>query len=66
MSRGRSVRGGIRAFRLGTEPRGRELSAVHLSAGEEEEEEEDEEEMGGGGIGSSTVTMREPESERER
>lgn len=62
MSRGRSVRGGIRAFRLGTEPRGRELSAVHLSA----EEEEDEEEIGGGGIGSSTVTMREPESERER
>lgn len=54
VSGGRSVRGGIRALRLGAEPRGRLLSAAHLS----EEEEGEEEETGGAGIGSSTVTVR--------
>lgn len=69
MSSGRSVRGGIRAFLLGAEPRGRNLSGVHRSeeGGEntEEEEEEDEgkegtETGGGAGGGSSTDTVRGP------
>lgn len=71
MSSGRSVRGGIRTFLLGAEPRGRDLSGVHLSkeGGENTEEEEEEEEGkdgpatggGGAGRGSSTDTVRGPE-----
>lgn len=68
MSGGRSVRGGIRAFLLGAEPRGRDLSGVHRSdeGGENTELEEEEEgkegtEIGGGaGGGSSTDTVRGP------
>lgn len=67
MSGGRSVRGGIRAFLLGAEPRGRDLSGVHRSeeGGEKTEEEEEEgkegtETGGGAGGGSSTDTVRGP------
>ena len=74
MSGGRSVRGGIRAFLLGAEPRGRDLSGVHRSdergeKTEEEEEEEEEEDKegtetgGGAGGGSSTDTVRGPEKD---
>lgn len=69
MSSGRSVRGGIRTFLLGAEPRGRDLSGVHLSkeGGENTEEEEEEGKDGpatgggGAGRGSSTDTVRGPE-----
>lgn len=67
MSGGRSVRGGIRAFLLGAEPRERDLSGVHRSeeGGENTEVEEEEgkegTEIGGGaGGGSSTDTVRGP------
>lgn len=66
MSSGRSVRGGIRAFLLGAEPRGRDLSGVHWSeeGGENTEEEEEGKkgpETGGGARGgSSTDTVRGP------
>lgn len=47
MSSGRSVRGGIRAFLLGADPRGRDRSGVHwFEVGIENTEEEDEEEEG--------------------
>lgn len=72
MSRGRSVRGGIRAFLLGAEPRGRDLSGVQRSeeGGENTEEEAEEgkegSETGGGrGGGSSTDTVRGPGREEE-
>lgn len=61
------MRGGIRAFLLGAEARGRDLSGVHRSemGGEntevEEEEGKDGTEIGGGaGGGSSTDTVRGP------
>lgn len=65
VSGGRSVRGGIRAFLLGAEPRGRDLSGIRRSeeGGENTEEEEGKEgtEIGGGaGGGSSTDTVRGP------
>lgn len=67
MSSGRSVRGGIRAFLLGAELRGRDLSGVHRSeeGGENTEEEEagnEGPETGGGGAGggSSMDTVRGP------
>ncbi len=75
MSGGRSVRGGIRAFLLGAEPRGRDLSGVHRSeeGGEYTEEEEEEEEGkegteigGGAGGGSSTDTVRGPGREENK
>ena len=44
VSRGRSVRGGMRAFRCGADPRGRETSGDHPCDEEEEAEEEEEEE----------------------
>ena len=67
----RSVRGGIRAFLFGADPRGRVLSGIHRSedwgenTDEEEEEEEEEEgkeesETGGSRGGSSTDTVRGP------
>lgn len=47
VSSGRSVRGGIRAFLLGADPRGRDRSGVHwFEVGSENTEEEDEEEEG--------------------
>lgn len=70
MSSGRSVRGGIRAFLLGAEPRGRDLSGVHRSefGGENTEEEEEGNEWpetgGGAGGGSSTDTVRGPGKRR--
>lgn len=67
MSGGRSVRGGIRAFLLGAEPRGRDLSGVSRpeegGGNTEVEEEEGNEgtEMGGGGGGESSMdTVRGP------
>lgn len=67
MSRGRSVRGGIRAFLLGARPRERDRSGVHRSweGGENTEEEEggkDGPARGGGGAGggSSIDTVRGP------
>lgn len=65
------MRGGIRAFLLGADPRGRNLSGAQRSEDgaentEEEEEAEEEEgnegtETGGGaGGGSSTDTVRGP------
>lgn len=72
MSSGRSVRGGIRAFLLGAEPRGRDLSGVNRSeeGGENTEVEEEEgkegADMGGGAGGSSTDTVRGPGREEEK
>lgn len=67
MSSGRSVRGGIRAFLLGAEPRGRDLSGVHRSEEgwentEEEEAGNEGPDTGGGGAGggSSMDTVRGP------
>lgn len=60
------MRGGIRAFLLGAEPRERDLSGVHRSdeGGENREEEEEGKEgrKSGGGAGgvSSTDTVRGP------
>ena len=72
MSSGKSVRGGIRAFLLGAEARGRDLSGVQRSeeGGENTEEAEDNEgkegtETGGGAGGrSSTDTVRGPRGRR--
>lgn len=72
MSSGRSVRGGIRAFLLGAEPRERDLSGVHRSeeGGENREEEEEGKEGcesgGGAGGGSSTDTVRGPRREENK
>ena len=45
---------------MGAEPRGRDLSGVHLAG------EEGDEETGGAGMGSSEVTVRAPKREREK
>lgn len=70
VSSGRSVRGGIRTFLLGAEPRaGCDLSCVHLSEDEEAYTEEDDNEEAGkegfetggaAGGGSSTDTVSGP------
>lgn len=66
------MRGGIRAFLLGAEPRERDLSGVHRSEeGGENREEEDEgkegrESGGGAGGGSSTDTVRGPRREENK
>lgn len=68
MSRGWSVRGGIRAFLLGAEPRERDRSGGHRSweGGTNTEEDDDGKDGpatggGGAGRGSSTDTVRGPE-----
>lgn len=67
------MRGGMRAFLLGAEPLGRDLSGTHRSevGGENTEEEEEDEEKdgttaggGGAGGGSSTDKVIGPEKEK--
>lgn len=73
VSRGRSVRGGMRAFLLGAEPLVRDLSGVHRSevGGENTEEEDEDEEKGGTTAGgaaggrSSTDKVKGPKRDGE-